>query len=27
VLAKLGFTEADREEAIHGTNLVTARRL
>lgn len=27
VLAKVGFTETDREEAIHGTNLVTARLL
>jgi [ribosomal protein S5]-alanine N-acetyltransferase len=27
VLAKVGFVEADREEAIHGTNLVTTRRL
>jgi RimJ/RimL family protein N-acetyltransferase len=27
VLAKLGFTEADREEAVHGTNLVTTRPL
>jgi [ribosomal protein S5]-alanine N-acetyltransferase len=27
VLAKVGFTETDREEAIHGTNLVTTRRL
>jgi [ribosomal protein S5]-alanine N-acetyltransferase len=27
VLAKLGFTETDREDAIHGTNLVTTRRL
>ena len=27
VLAKVGFTETDREEAIHGTNLVTTRSL
>ena len=27
VLAKIGFTEADREEAPHGTNMVTTRRL
>jgi ribosomal-protein-alanine N-acetyltransferase len=27
VLAKIGFIETDREEAIHGTNLVTTRRL
>lgn len=27
VLAKVGFTEIDREEAICGTNLVTTRRL
>jgi [ribosomal protein S5]-alanine N-acetyltransferase len=27
VLAKVGFTEMDREEGIHGINLVTARRL
>jgi RimJ/RimL family protein N-acetyltransferase len=27
VLAKLGFTQLDREETIHGVNLVTARRL
>jgi RimJ/RimL family protein N-acetyltransferase len=27
VLAKVGFTEMDREEAIYGTNLVTTRRL
>ena len=27
VLAKLGFTESDREETIHGVNLVTTRRL
>jgi ribosomal-protein-alanine N-acetyltransferase len=27
VLAKVGFTETDREEAIHGTNLVTTRPL
>jgi RimJ/RimL family protein N-acetyltransferase len=27
VLAKVGFAETDREEAIHGTNLVTTRRL
>jgi ribosomal-protein-alanine N-acetyltransferase len=27
VLAKVGFTETDREEAIYGTNLVTTRRL
>jgi RimJ/RimL family protein N-acetyltransferase len=27
VLAKLGFTETDREEAIQGTNLLTTRRL
>jgi RimJ/RimL family protein N-acetyltransferase len=27
VLAKVGFSEADREEAAHGTNLVTTRRL
>jgi [ribosomal protein S5]-alanine N-acetyltransferase len=27
VLAKVGFTETDREEAAHGTNLVTTRRL
>jgi ribosomal-protein-alanine N-acetyltransferase len=27
VLAKVGFTEADREEGIHGTNLVTSRPL
>jgi [ribosomal protein S5]-alanine N-acetyltransferase len=27
VLEKVGFTETDREEAIHGTNLLTTRRL
>jgi RimJ/RimL family protein N-acetyltransferase len=27
VLAKVGFTESDREEATHGTNLLTTRRL
>jgi [ribosomal protein S5]-alanine N-acetyltransferase len=27
VLAKLGFTETDREETIHGTNLLTSKRL
>jgi ribosomal-protein-alanine N-acetyltransferase len=27
VLAKVGFNETDREEAIHGTNLVTTRSL
>lgn len=27
VLAKIGFTEADREEGVHGTNLITTRRL
>lgn len=27
VLAKVGFTEAAREEAVHGTNVVTTRRL
>lgn len=27
VLAKVGFTEADREETLHGTNVVTTRRL
>jgi RimJ/RimL family protein N-acetyltransferase len=27
VLAKLGFAETEREEAIHGANLVTTRRL
>jgi RimJ/RimL family protein N-acetyltransferase len=27
VLAKIGFTETDREEANYGTNLVTTRRL
>jgi ribosomal-protein-alanine N-acetyltransferase len=27
VLAKIGFTETDRETAIHGTNLVTSRPL
>ena len=27
VLTKVGFTETDREETIHGTNLVTAIRL
>ena len=27
VLAKVGFTEMDREEAIYGTNIVTTRRL
>ena len=27
VLEKVGFTETDREKAMHGTNLVTARRL
>lgn len=27
VLAKVGFVETHREEAAHGTNLVTARRL
>ena len=27
VLAKVGFTESDREEAIHGTDLVTSRLL
>ena len=27
VLEKVGFVETDREESIHGTNLVTAKRL
>ncbi len=27
VLAKLGFTEADREETVHGTHLLTTREL
>ncbi len=27
VLAKVGFSETDREETIHGTNLLTTRRL
>lgn len=27
VLAKVGFTETEREETVHGTNLVTTRRL
>ena len=27
VLAKVGFTETDREEAVYGINLVTMRRL
>lgn len=27
VLAKVGFTEVDREETLHGTNVVTTRRL
>jgi ribosomal-protein-alanine N-acetyltransferase len=27
VLAKVGFTETDREESDHGTNLITTRRL
>jgi hypothetical protein len=27
VLAKVGFTETDREEATYGINLVTTRRL
>jgi ribosomal-protein-alanine N-acetyltransferase len=27
VLSKVGFTEAEREQSIHGTNVITTRRL
>jgi RimJ/RimL family protein N-acetyltransferase len=27
VLTKVGFTEVDREEVVHGTNIVTTRQL